>query len=493
MAKEKPIFIMAQHEWNKIEAGVQNAVVQVCTESREFNWREPYTSGGQMQTRSSGFFIDDEGHLLTVNHAVENARLVWIQMPCFGAKLLFADVVGICPDRDVALLKLRKESIAFIRQQLRAIPHLMLGNSDAVQHTDKILVLGYPLGQMNIKSSTGVISGRESGLGKTFFQITAPVNPGNSGGPLFNTAGQVIGMTVANVAVAQNVGYAVPINEISMVLDLLYKQKIVHTGNLGLRFNASDDAQALFLGNPVPGGLYINTVFENSVCHKAGIMAGDMLYMFNGFAIDGHGSAIAPWTSDRVSIHNLVARLTHGQRVPLVLYRKGTKMELEIGFSLEPSYAVRWRYPFYETVDYETIGGMVIMQLADNHVGEFLAEAPELSEYLKVEQKIAPHLIISHVIPGSYAYQNGSIHAGHVISHINGQPVQDLGQLRKSAIQSLKNGFFTIKTTDNVFVVLSFDYLLSDEQRLARDFNYTMSPFIQSLLEAIEKYQFKQK
>lgn len=493
MANEKPIFIMAQHEWNKIEAGVQNAVVQVCTESREFNWREPYSQGLQSETRASGFFIDDEGHLLTVTHGVENARVVWIQMPCLGAKILHADVVGICPDRDVALLKLRKDAVDFIRKNLGSIPHLMLGDSDVVNHTDTVLVLGYPLGQNNIKSSTGVISGRESGMGKTFFQITAPVNPGNSGGPLFNTHGQVIGMTIATIAMAQNIGYAVPINEIAMVLDLLYKQKIVYTGSIGLRFNASDDAQALFLGNPVPGGLYINTVFENSACEKAGIQAGDMLYMLNGFRIDGHGSAIAPWTTDRVSIHDLVARLSDGQCVPLVLFRQGKKMEIEIEFSLEPAYAVHWRYPSYETIDYETIGGMVIMQLADNHIREFFNESPELCEYLKVENKIEPKLIISHVIPGSYAYQNGSIHRGQVITHINGQPVQELSQLRKSAIQSLKDGFFTIKTTDNMFVVLSFDYLLSDEQRLARDFNYSMSPFIQSLLEAIDQYKPKTK
>lgn len=489
MANEKPIFIMAQHEWNKIEAGVQNAVVQVCTQSREFNWREPYAPGAQLETRASGFFIDDEGHLLTVVHAVENARLVWIQMPCFGAKLLFADVVGICPDRDVALLKLRKESIAFIQQHLGAIPHLMLGNSDAVNHTDKILVLGYPFGQMNIKSSTGVISGRESSMGKTFFQITAPINPGNSGGPLFNTQGAVVGMTIANIAAAQNVGYAVPINEISMVMDLLHKQQIVHTGTLGLRFNACDDAQALFLGNPTPAGLYINTVFENSVSHKAGVQSGDMLYMINGFRIDGHGSTIVPWTADRVAVHDLVARLTEGQRVPLTLFRNGKKMEIEIVFTLKPAHAVHWRYPSYESIDYETIGGMVIMQLADNHIREFFSESPELCEYLKAENKATPKLIISHVIPGSYAYQNGSIRRGQVISHINGQPVQELVQLRKSAVQSLKDGFFTIKTTDNMFVVLSFDYLLSDEQRLARDFNYRVSPFIQSLLEAIEQYQ----
>lgn len=485
MAKTQPIFVMAHQDWTKVEAGVQHAVVQVCTESREFDWQEPYVPGQQTETRASGFFIDDEGHLITVTHGVEHARLAWIRMPVFGSKILFADVVGICPDRDVALMKLRPESVAFIKENLGTIPYLMLGSSDMVNHTDKILVLGYPLGQNNIKSSTGVISGRESGMGKTFFQITAPVNPGNSGGPLFNVMGQVIGMAIAMIPEAQNVGYAVPINEIAMVLEQLRKQKIVYAGSLGVRFNASDNTQALYLGNPVPGGLYINTVFKNSLFEKLGVKAGDMLYLFNGFRLDSGGSTVAPWTTDRVSIHDLVARLTDGQKVSMTLFRSGKQIDMNFTYSMQPAYAVRWQYPAYEPIDYEMLGGMVIMQLTDNHISMFLPQSPELVEYLKIENKIEPTLIISSVISGSYAYQIGSIRPGQIITRINGKPVGTLEQLRAAVVHSNDTGYLTMHTTDNMFVVLSFEYLLSDEQRLAKDFNYPLSPFIQSLLDVI--------
>ena len=252
MANVKPIIVLAQENWSQIEALAHHAVVQVCADCVGFNWEQPYIHGEQSESRGSGFFIDAEGHIITTAHTVENARLLWIKMPLFGSKPLFADVIGICPERDVALLKLRPEALESMGQYGSAIPHLMMGNSDAVNHTDKILVLGYPMGQNNIKSSTGVISGRESGAGRTFFQITAPINPGNSGGPVFNEQGHVIGITVALMMNAQNIGYAIPINDVAMVLADLYKTKLVRTGILGVRFNACDDAQALFLGNPIP-------------------------------------------------------------------------------------------------------------------------------------------------------------------------------------------------------------------------------------------------
>ncbi len=210
-----------------------------------------------------------------------------------------------------------------------------------------------------------------------------------------------------------------------------------------------------------------------------------MLYLFNGFRLDSGGSTVAPWTTDRVSIHDLVARLTDGQKVSMTLFRSGKQIDMNFTYSMQPAYAVRWQYPAYEPIDYEMLGGMVIMQLTDNHISMFLPQSPELVEYLKIENKIEPTLIISSVISGSYAYQIGSIRPGQIITRINGKPVGTLEQLRAAVVHSNDTGYLTMHTTDNMFVVLSFEYLLSDEQRLAKDFNYPLSPFIQSLLDVI--------
>ena len=441
MAKVNPIIVLSQDDWTRIEAGVQDAVVQVCANSVTFDWEQPYIQGEQSESRGSGFFIDADGHIITTAHSVVDARLVWIRMPGLGAKPLFADIVGICPERDVALLKIRPEAMEFVLKLRPSIPYLMLGNSDAIAHTDRILALGYPLGQNNLKSSTGVISGRESGIGRTFFQITAPINPGSSGGPIFDTHGLVIGMTIAMVVAAQNVGYAVPVNDIAMVLADLYNNKLVRTGVLGARFNTCDDSQAQFFNNPIPAGLYINTIIKDSLFDKAGVQEGDMLYAFNGFKIDGSGHTAVPWTTDRVSIHDLVSRLTNGQKVEMIIFTKGERKDIQFTFEAQPPFPIRWLYPNHETVDYEILGGMIFMQLSDNHINQFWQVLPQLSEYLKMENKLNPVLIISHVIPGSAAFQNGSIQVGHLIKEINGKPIKELSELRSVLKLSLGPGF----------------------------------------------------
>lgn len=486
MDKKNQIFIVSGDDWTQLEAGVQDAVVQVCADSVAFNWQQPYIAGTPSESRGSGFFIDGQGYLITAAHVVIAARVIWIKMHGIG-KPLFAEVVGICPDRDVALLKLREDSLAFLKNIKRGVPYLILGNSDAIAHTDKILVLGYPLGQNNIKSSTGVISGRESGGGRTFFQITAPVNPGSSGGPIFDIKGAVIGMTIAMISSAQNIGYAVPINDIAVVLADLYKYKIVRTGLLGARFNTCDDIQAIYLKNPLPAGLYINTVIKDTPFDKAGVRAGDMLYAFNGFRIDGSGHTQVPWTADRVSIHDLVSRLSDGQIVPMIIFRAGKEIDINFTFKLMAPFAIRWMYPPIESIEYEIIGGMVLMQLTENHINECVQELPQLSQYLKIENKREPVVIVSHLMPGSIIYLNGSIRIGHIIKEINGKKINVLSDIPVLLKESITTGFFTLKTNDDVFVVFAIKQLLEDEQRLAKDFNYRLTPTIKELIKLMQQ------
>lgn len=481
MTKVKPVILFAKEDWTQLESSASHAVVQVFAQAIAFNWLEPYAHEEEYEQRATGFFIDEEGHLLTNSHVVQEAKVVWIKIPSFGIRSFFVDVVGICPDRDVALLKLRDEELAFLKKELGSIPYLMLGNSDSMAPTDKVLVLGYPLGQNSLKSSTGIISGRESGLGRTFIQITAPINPGNSGGPLFNETGQVIGIAVATVLFAQNIGFAIPSNDIAMVLDQLYKEKFVRCGILGVRFNNADDVQAEYFGNPTPAGYYINMVLKGSLFDKAGIQEGDMLYYFDQFRIDGAGFTQVPWSSHAVSIYDIVSRLSLGQKIPIILYRNGKKLKKEIVFEITPVYPISLKYPMYEPIDYEIIGGLVIMPLNENILMEFAEVDPILLEYTKLEKREEPALIITHLIPGSRAQQNGSLIPGQIIKEINSIPVQELDDVRNAIKKNASSEFLTIKTTQNVFVVLPFKQIIQDEQRLSKEFSYPISKLIKSL------------
>ena len=97
----------------------------------------------------------------------------------------------------------------YLEKTLGEIPYLPLGDSDTAYRSDRVLTLGYPLGQESLKSTTGVISGQE----RDMIQISAPINPGSSGGPLLNNKGEVIGICTSGINDAQNVNYIIPINE----------------------------------------------------------------------------------------------------------------------------------------------------------------------------------------------------------------------------------------------------------------------------------------
>jgi len=477
MAKTKkhkdPIIVLAKEDWTQLEADASRAVVQVCAQIVPFNWLEPYATSEEYEQCATGFFIDEEGGLLTNAHVVAEAKVIWVKIPAFGKRAFFVDVVGICPDRDIALLRMRPTDFEFLKKE-NSVAYTLLGNSDEVRATDKILVLGYPLGQNSLKSSIGIVSGKENGFGRTFLQITAPVNPGNSGGPVFNEAGQVIGIVIATLALAQNINFVIPSNDVATVLDQLYRKKFVRCGVFGVRFNNADDVQARYFSNPVPAGYYIAEVLEGSLFEHIGIQQGDMLYYCDGLRIDGEGYADAPWSAHKVSINEIISRLMLGQMVTIVVYREGKKIQKTFEFALTKPYSIRRIFPSYEKIEYEVIAGMVIMQLTFNHL-ELLAEyLPNLLAYAQVKKMSKPALIITHLIPGSMAHQQGSIFTGQLIAEVNGKKVATLTTLRAAILKSDSN-YLTIKTTDNIFVVFDFEQIKKDDEQLSKEFSYPKS------------------
>lgn len=481
----KQIFFKDSGEWTRIQEAARNTVAQLFVQVAQFNWLEPYKIRNQYERRATAFFINEEGYLVTNAHVVNEATISWIHLPSFGKKSFFVEVVGFCPARDLALLRLKDEDCDFIRAELGAIPWIPLGDSDTVQRTDKILVLGYPLGQYRLKSSTGIMSGRESGGGRSLLQITAPINPGNSGGPLLNGEGQVVGIAISAIFPSQNVGYAIPINELRLILDDLHQTKFVRRGMLGIRFNFSTDEQAHFLGNPVPAGFYINRVFSQSLAQQAGLQEGDMLYEFNGFQVDAFGETVVAWTKDKISIHDLISRLKNNDDVDLLIYRDGEQKRIRFPFAVTDPYPIRAMFPDYESIEYEIIAGMVIMQLSDNHI-PFLSEiVPYLIDYAKMENKVDPRLVITHILPGSQAHQVRSLSPGYIIHKLNGITVKTLDEFRSALQESVKSTFVTVKTLDNIFVVFSCAQVLKDEHRLSKDFFYPISSTVKKLMQEV--------
>jgi len=494
MANKEILLMQEGMVWGEIQDFAQNAVVQIFAQVGKFNWTEPYKIEDQYEGRGSGFLINEEGFLITNTHVVNEAKLVWVHIPALGREPLYTDVVSICPDVDIALLRLQEGSMQKIRALLGAIPYLTLGDSDQLYRAESVLTLGYPLGQYRLKSSTGVVSGRELLDGHALIQITAPINPGNSGGPLLNLRGQVIAIAIASVPLASNIGYAIPINDLKIIIDNLYTQNLIQKPQLGIQLMFASDEKATYLNNPIPAGLYVTNVFKGSLADKIGLQAGDMIYECNGVRLDPYGDAVVEWSSNKVSFFELMSRIKIGEKASLVIYREGKRLPLEFMYDVVQIFNIRSMYPDYESVEYETIAGLVIMELSSNHLPDLIEGAPELIKYQLAQNRLNSVLVISHMLPGSYAHRLRMLRIGDIITEINGKKVKTLHDMRRVIKQSSTTGLLTLKTELSAFVVFSLAKILEGESRLCKGFAYPLSKMVQTLYRTVEKNaEYKKK
>lgn len=496
LAVPKPVSTEGVTNWVEVQQNVKDTVVQVFAQVFEFNWLEPYKAPEQGEGTGSGFFINEQGDFLTNFHVINQAVNVQVQIPSLGQERLDVEIVGVSPERDLALMRLTQASIERVKEVLGTVPYLHLGDSDQVRRGQDILALGYPLGQEHLKSTQGIISGVERVkilANQLCLQMTAPLNPGNSGGPSLNASGEVVGVNFAGIVQAQNVGYIIPINDLKNALKDLYQQKLLRKPTLGCIFEPTTNDMSRFLGNP-DGGFYIVRVVKNSLAEKAGIQDGDTLAEINGYKLDCFGDTVVPWSEDKVSIIDLLNRCEVGDDIKLLLYRKGKR--IEVSFKLEPRavWPIRFMYPQYENIDYEVIGGMVIMEMALNHLPMLVDQgAPALLKYFSPENQYEPELVITHIIPTSPAFKVPRVSsirvlsAGTLIEEINGIKVRTLKDLREALKKSKNTNFLTVMLQDKRLIVFSLDAITKEEDRLAATFFYKKSALIDELTGSTRK------
>lgn len=474
-------LVSAQQTWSSLQSKVKDTVVQIFAQKAVQDLLQPFKTPAQYQSTGSGFFINEVGEIITNAHVIDQAKSVWIQVPSLGKRQIDVDIVGISPDRDLALLRIKPDELESFKKDLNGIKFLHLGNSDLVHRADEVMTLGYPLGQQGLKSTAGVVSGREQHL----IQIDAAINPGNSGGPSVNLKGEVIGINTMYAPDAQNVGYLIPINELRVVLDDLRTHKLLKRPYLGILFNNGSDSLTQFLGNPLPGGVYVVEVYKDSPLHKAGIQKRDMIYEINGHKLDIYGELL--WNEDRISIIDYVAQLKLGQEISLVVYRQGKRIDLSFIFDQSQPLPIHKIYPGYEPLDYEVVAGMVVQPLTTNHLPLLVNIAPGLTRYAEMKHQMEPVLIITHIFPDSQAQRCRSLMPGAIISEVNGIKITTLDSLRTALFKSIETGLVTIETTDSVFVVLPFKKVVQEDQRLAKDYFFPLTPGVKALVDKLEK------
>lgn len=489
--------------WYEVQKRSEHAVVQVFSYSVEPNIVKPYRMESE-EGRGSGFLISEDGLIITNYHVVSGALHVAIQMPLlFGKKMIKVNVKSVCPDRDLALLQLSSQDCALIKDVNKSVPYLVFGDSDKIERSDELLALGFPLGQEALKSCTGVVSGREhititNGSGRQVesrcIQVSTPINPGNSGGPTLNKQGEVVGVNTAANVTAQNIGYALPINEYKLIQNDMLRLNLVRKPYLGARFcYASGDELAHLFGNPTPSGCYLTQVYEYGLLHLLGLCAGDMVYMINGYAVDVYGTVKVSEQNDRMSASDYLSSLPLNSALEIVVYRKGEKKVFTGTVYCPEEPPVNWKYIPYDTVDYEIIGGILLQDLSLNLVNffrnpEVAQQLPAVADLLgiymfKERNRESSALIVTQVFATSIAQKTRAIGMGDIVTEINDQKVSSLKEARQALALSKEREFTTFKTKDDNFIALNTEEMLQDEQRLSQTFNYQITQQVQKLLQ----------
>ena len=271
----------------------------------------------QASALGSGFIIKENGIVITNNHVIANAEDILVKV---GEKEYIAKLVGADPYMDIAVLKMEtKDKFKTVK----------FGDSDTARVGDWAVAIGNPFG-LGGTVTAGIISARNRDINLTryddFIQTDASINQGNSGGPLFNLKGEVIGINTAIIAPGQSgsigIGFAIPANAASNVINQLIEFGETKRGWLGVRIQevTKEIADVEKLKKPV--GALVASVGQNSPADKAGIKAGDIILEFDGKKID-----------TMRSLPKVVASTKVGKSVELTVWRnkKSIKKRLILG------------------------------------------------------------------------------------------------------------------------------------------------------------------
>ena len=258
----------------------------------------------QSSALGSGFIINEEGIVVTNNHVIQDAKDIIIRVN--GNKEYKAKVLGADPLSDIAVLKLETNE--------KFIP-VKFGDSDKARIGDWVIAIGNPFGLGGTVTS-GIISARNRSIGlsryEDYIQTDASINQGNSGGPLFDMNGDVIGINTAILGRngSIGIGFSIPSNSAKLVIDQLIKFGETKRGWLGVRIQDVTKEIADIEKLDKPRGALVASVAENSPSDKAGVKAGDIILEFNGEKID-----------EMKQLPIIVARTEVGKKVEVKIWR----------------------------------------------------------------------------------------------------------------------------------------------------------------------------
>jgi len=297
------------------------ALKQAVGITTEVTYRNYFGMTSSSAVSGSGFIISSNGYILTNYHVIEYAyedNLDVMVMTYDGTKYK-ASIVGVEQSNDVAVLKIDADNLDAVT----------FGNSDAISVGETVYAVGNPLGELEFSMSTGHVSAldrvisTEESESINMFQIDAAVNSGNSGGPVYNAQGQVIGIVTAKYSSTgvEGLGFAIPINDAANIAnDLITKGYVTGKAYMGVRLDERYNSMYAQYYN-MPLGAYVYSVDNGTCAETAGIQAGDIITKVNDTEISSY-----------TDLKQALRQYSAGDVAQLTVYRAGEELILSITF-----------------------------------------------------------------------------------------------------------------------------------------------------------------
>lgn len=356
----------------------------------------------QQKSLGSGFIIDGAGYIVTNNHVIEHADEIKVKLA--NGREFAGKVVGTDPKTDLALIKIEGP---------KDLTPLRMGDSDALEVGSWVVAVGSPFG-LEQTVTAGIVSakGRTIGAGPydNFIQTDASINVGNSGGPLINTRGEVVGINTAIEAGGQGIGFAIPVNLAKEVVAQLKDKGKVTRGWLGVGIQEVTPELAKSFGLKEERGALVAQVFKETPAEQAGIEQGDVIVEFDGKQVK--------YSKD---LPQIVASTPAGKNVSIKIVRNGKTITKDLKIA---------------EMQEKTTG--VVEAPTGKKLGIAVQDiTPEVSRQLGL--KDTKGVVVAQVEQGGAAADAG-IRKGDVIREVNRKPVADVEEFMKEVGQAKDGG-----------------------------------------------------
>jgi|FLOH01.1.fsa_nt_gi serine protease Do len=392
---------------------------------REYFHQYPQPRNGYVAF-GSGVIISEDGYIVTNNHVIDGADKISVTFN--DKRETEAEVIGVDPNTDLALIKVNEENL----------PFLTFGNSDNVKIGEWVLAVGNPF-DLNSTVTAGIVSAKARNINilggqssiESFIQTDAVVNRGNSGGALVNTVGELIGINAAiasHTGVYEGYSFAIPVNIVKKVVNDIIEYGEIQRGYLGVQIQDINANFAKSINLENVEGIYVSSVIENSGADDAGILVGDVILSINGIA-----------TNSLSSLLGIIAQYNPGTVVAIEISRDNKKITYDVTL--------------------KNVNGNTLLVRADDSfynsiLGADLQQVPE--DELK-DLAISNGLKIINIRNG--ILERSGINKGFIITEINDRVVDSQHNLT-SALNNSRRNIVLLKGIYPNGVRISFEFML---------------------------------